>query len=174
MKYSGLTMVGFVSIMLLMSTVIFADDGQVELHGVAECPSSSDLNATTLHWHMKWENSVFLSEDYAASRVNAGLQRQYSEKDFEELSGDEFQAVCTALNERFRDRWLMAVTDREIKRQVPETYSIYYRVGDHYVVISAVYSPGDPELDKIGLPSGGGVGVRVFDLDLNEVGSFSF
>lgn len=158
---------------ILLPACTFGDESEVPLHGSMECPSKSDLNATSLHWHLRREDSVFFDARHADARSRAGLHAQYSEKDLVELKTSRDKSVCASLNKRFRDLWIDKTWDREKERHAPSYFSIYYRIGDRYVVISSPYSPGDSKLEQVGGPSGGVTAVTIFDEDLNEIGSFS-
>ena len=179
MKHRPLIVNGLLTMALALPAMALGGDNrpilrQISLHEGMECPSKDDLNATTLNWHFKSEGRAFLGRQYTDEREAAELRGQYGEADLVELSTASHASICESLNRRFSDNWNVSRWDREMNRWAPEMYSIYYQIGDRFVVLTRAYSAGDPSLDAIGAPSGGATGVHVFDKDLNEVGSFSF
>lgn len=163
------------ALFLVVATVSqYGYSGEDALHSLEECPSTSQLNATTMYWHLqKKEERVFRDAEYAGIRVKSGLEDYYAKDEVRELNPETELGICKKLNEKYLGRHLMTVPDRELGREVPEVYSIYYRAKDRIVVVTSVYSPGEPELGRVGLPSGGVTGVHVYDQKLNLIGKFS-
>jgi hypothetical protein len=158
---------------LLTPALVFADDfgwGDIEA-----CPTLDLFNFSTQAWHENLENTVFFNPSYSDRRENADLPAVLDPDKVEKLRSPMHSHECQRFNEMYKHVFMEIRPDRELDRLVPSRYSMYYRYGDNFLVLTASYHRGiENENESLPPPPPSTSYLNVYDQDLNRIQSLSF